>query len=176
MSRRQVSVLLAVASSALVVGLLAWFAGQPSASGARQLTASSSSAAAASPGPRDNFGFSKAVQARVDSLNAELDQCLLGNGAKRIPLERGWTYTDPGGRPSAACTDAQARVNSYANSEEYRQAVAAVLPAVQAYSECLQDNGVAQASHGVATAAEKAAVARAHLACGGSEEDIAAAG
>jgi hypothetical protein len=169
MTIKQRSLVLAVAFAGLFVGMVAWFATQPSTS-----TAAKPSAASVA-GPQTNFGFSKAVQARIDQLNQELDTCLLANGAKRVALERGWTYTNPGGDPAAACAGVQARVNAYADSEEYRQAVEAVMPAVHAYSACLEREGAA-ATQGSPTAAQEVTHARAQLACGATPEDTVAGG
>lgn len=142
-----------------------------------QLAASSPAAAGAKPASQAaKFGFPAAVQAKIDRLNADLDDCLLANGADRLPLgANGWTYTDPGGRPSAACVAVQARVNAYANSAEMRAAVASVMPAVEAYSRCLEKQGVSRASHG-ASVSDQATRARAHVACGGTEADAVPAG
>ncbi len=159
MSLKRKSVFVSVVGAALLIGLIA-----------------AGSAAVRTAGPRDNFGFSQAVQAKINRLNAQLDACLLAHGAQRVSLGKGWTYTDPGGQPSAACAGVQERVNSYADSDEYRQAVAAVLPAVQAYSDCLQQQGVPQASHGAPSATERGARVDAVLACGGRAEDAVAGG
>lgn len=158
----------------IVISVLVWAASRSEASTASN--ASSAKAPATSAGPSNNFGFSKAVQAKINRLNAELERCLLAHGAERVPLEGGgWTYTDPGGRPSAACAQAQSRVNAYADSEEYQAAVAAVLPAVEAYAACLARQGVS-ARHGPLSADEQATLVKAHVACGGSAEDAAASG
>src|SRR5919109_205403 len=96
--RTRSTITLGVVLGLLVIAFSAWAASQSSASttGAR--------VSATTAGPSANFGFSKAVQAKIDRLNAELERCLLAHGAQRVPLAGGgWTYTDPGARPSSAC-------------------------------------------------------------------------
>lgn len=169
----------------LVVAVVIWqlTGSSPAAAGSTQALAKPTAAvpaaatSAKSAGGTSSFGFSAAVQAKIDRLNAELDRCLVSNGAERLPLgATGWTYTDPGGRPSAACAAVQNRINAYANSAEMRAAVAAVLPAVEARRACLERQGVPLVSHGSLTAVEKAAIAKAHIACGGSATDAIPAG
>lgn len=57
------------------------------------------------------------VRARIDTLNDQLDSCLIHHGATRVQLGRGWTYRDPGLIASAACAVQQEAVNAYANSK-----------------------------------------------------------
>lgn len=119
--------------------------------------------------PQNSFGFSKVVQAKIDRLNSQLDRCLLAHGAKRVPLGGGgWRYTDPGGRPSAACTAVEHRVRAFAKSPQMRAAVAAITPAGGAFARCLEVHGVLRATHGTQTAAQRATLKRAYAACGGS--------
>lgn len=174
-----VSCLLAVAAAVVIWQLSesspAAGARQPGNNPAAAVPAAGTSAKSAA--GATSFGFSAAVQAKIDRLNAELDRCLLSNGAERVSLgSGGWTYTDPGGLPSAACAAVQSRINAYANSAEMRAAVAAVLPAVEARRACLERQGVPLASHGSLTAKEQAALGRAHVACGGSAADAVPAG
>lgn len=171
--RNRGAVITAVVLALVGLAFLGSSTGQSAASAPR---GPSSSAAAASR-PSNDFGFSPAVQAKIDRLNAELDRCLLAQGAERVPLAGGgWTYTDPGARPSRGCAEVQSRVNAYAASEEYRAAVAAVLPAVQAYAACLARQGVAEAERAARTPEEQSAQAKAHIACGGTAADATAAG
>lgn len=158
----------------VAIAVLVWSASHSAAS-----TAGNHSASLASPsvaGPSNNFGFSKAVQTKIDRLNAELERCLLTHGAERVSRAGGgWTYTDPAGRPSGACARVQTRVNAFADSGEYQAAVAEVRPAVEAYASCLARQGVSSV-HGTRTADEQAELARAHAACGGTAENTNASG
>jgi hypothetical protein len=171
--RSRKPLLLVLALALLAVAALAGGKLANSSSAARPNQAPAKKLApAAAATPKNNFGFSKAVQAKIDRLNDDLDSCLLAHGARRVALAGGgWTYTDPGGRPSAACAAVQARVNAYADSPDVRAAAAAVMPAVEAYARCLEAHGVARSVHGPTTAAEQAARAKAHVACGGSAAD-----
>lgn len=169
------TVIVGMVSGLVAVTFLVWAASQSAASatGGGQPSSQASTAPA---GPSNNFGFSRAVQTKIDRLNAQLERCLLAQGAERVPLAgSGWTYTDPGGRPSNACANVQERVNAFADSAEYQAAVAEVLPAVEAYAACLDRNGVS-AEHGSRSGDEQAALARAHVACGGTAEAATASG
>jgi hypothetical protein len=173
MSSTKKIILFSTLAATLAGALVMSFAGTSSA---REGSSAASQRAARTPGPASNFGFSATVQAKIDRLNAQLDACLIAHGAQRVSLGKGWTYSDPGGKASTACANVQSRINAYVDSAEYRQAVAAVLPAVRAYSDCLQRQGISQAAHGASTAAERAARRNAILACGGSAKDAVPGG
>ena len=77
------------------------------------------------------------IHKRMAELNGVLDSCYLSNGAKRVSAGRGWTYLDPSGKASAACTVEQKGVNDFADSPTVREAQAVAAPVLARYWSCM---------------------------------------
>lgn len=74
-----------------------------------------------------------ALQAEINALNVKLDDCLLANGAERVPIEpQGWTYRDPGLDATRACSSVNVEMDAFFSNTAVRNAMST--PAFQAFT------------------------------------------
>lgn len=118
------------------------------------------------------LNYPPSIRAKIGSLNATLDSCLIGNGAQRVALGRGWTYDDPGLRASKACSGEQDAVNTFANSQEMREANEALAPALNAYWTCMEGHGI-EKFYPVTAPAPRSAINAASSSCGAPSSGVA---
>jgi hypothetical protein len=87
------------------------------------------------------------IAAKIDSLNNALDSCYRANGATKTSIPQGgWTYDDPNGTATAACSAQQNAVNAFANSATLTALGQAAAPLVSVFSSCLRASGVIPAT------------------------------
>lgn len=78
-----------------------------------------------------------AIQAKIDSLNATAGQCLEAHGARRVDIQDGFYYDDPGDVGKKACAAELGQIDSYVDSPEVGAAGKASYQLYLRYSSCL---------------------------------------